>query len=110
MNPKARARAEGRCRFYSATMRPCDPAHRRQAKAGPALGRGEKRVENAAKIFFADASARVRNFDDRFFAAILSLSLPDFYRDAAFLFDRFDSIDNQIQNGILDLRRVRVHY
>src|SRR5205085_2317745 len=61
------------------------------------------------KIFFADSMAGVRNFDDRFFAAIFSFFLPDPYRDASFFFDRFDGINNQVQNGVFDLRRVRMN-
>src|SRR5437764_14330478 len=87
-------------------MRPRDPAHRRQPEARTTLGRGKESVEDATKILRAYAPARVRHLDDCFFAVVFSLFLPDSDSDASFFFDRFDGVNNQIQNRIFDLRRV----
>ena len=90
-------------------MSACDPAHCGKAKTGSSGPRGEERIEDAREILFVDPTAVVRHLNYRFvfqiFGAII-LRSSDPNLNLAIAICRFDCVDEQVKNGVFDLRRV----
>src|SRR5947207_1498620 len=90
-------------------MSPGNAAHRGKAEASSSRSRGEEGIEDASKIFFTDASAIIRDFDYSFvfsFLRAMVLRSLDPYFDLTIAIYRLNCIDDQVQHGIFNLRRV----
>jgi hypothetical protein len=87
-------------------MRARDSPYGRQTQTSSTLRCREEGVEDAFEIVFTYAAAGVGNFDDGFFATILSFLPADANGNCSPLLNRFDRIDDQIQNRVFNLRGV----
>jgi len=70
-----------------------DPANSRKPQSRAPFGGGVKRIEDEAKIFFADSVAGIGNFDDGFRAGLFRLLQTDTHGNASPIVNRFDRID-----------------
>src|SRR5262249_3967763 len=109
-------RAASRLRLYpdASAMQTSDASYRWKSETGAALGGGEEWVEDAFQIFSTNAMTVIGIFDyciiGRFFGGYI-FKAPDSYRNLAFVFEGFDSIDNEVKHGIFQRRRIRgEHY
>jgi hypothetical protein len=109
MKLKRRAVAWRRVYLDTAAVRSSDTTNRWQPEASPRLSRGEERIEDPSEIFFTDTVAIVRHFHYSFrfkFFGLIVFRSGHPNPNLTIAICRFDGIDDQVQDGVFNLRRV----
>src|SRR5229473_1195514 len=105
---KCGAFAQRRFNFDTSAMSSRNSAHGRKSQPGSSGPRSKKWMEDTSEVFFTNAVASVRHFDDCLvFKFRVAIVLSDTNLDLAISVCRVDGVDNQVKHSVFNQCRVK---